>query len=329
MDEAPATAFQLESISPKAYEHPADRAATAALRGVPYLDQVVRKLIELGYERALRQTVLGSAVRLGEDQLPRVWSLHHEAFHVLDVEPVPELYLTGFPEANAAAIGSGKPVVVVNSEAVSLLDDAGLRAVFGHEAGHVLSDHVLYRTAFIILMNALPLRSPLLLLPLGAVRMALGEWFRASELSCDRAAALTTRDPIAVCRTLMTLAGGAAAPELNLDAFLRQASEFDEPAGSLDWLNKRRLELGVTHPLTVRRVRELMSWVHAGDYDAILRGEYVRRGEEPSAREEAAGATTHYADRVKNVIREAGEQVEAAGKQLADWLRGPTDGPPD
>ena len=49
-----------------------DRAATAALKAIPYLDRVVRKLIELGYERALRQSYLGSAVRLGEHQLPDV-----------------------------------------------------------------------------------------------------------------------------------------------------------------------------------------------------------------------------------------------------------------
>src|SRR5260370_21942431 len=123
---------------------------------------VVRKMGDLGYEQAPRQSVRGSAVRLGEDQLPRGWALHHEAFHVLDVEPLPDLYLTQFPEANAAAIGSGKPIVVVNSEAVSLLDDAGLRAVFGHEAGHVLSAHVLYRTAFLILLNPTPPVGPLL-----------------------------------------------------------------------------------------------------------------------------------------------------------------------
>ena len=50
-------------ISSKAYEHPADRAATAALKAVPMLDTVVRKLIEWGYERALRQSFLGNAVR--------------------------------------------------------------------------------------------------------------------------------------------------------------------------------------------------------------------------------------------------------------------------
>ena len=33
---------RLHAISPKAYEHPADRAATAALKSIPMLDAVVR-----------------------------------------------------------------------------------------------------------------------------------------------------------------------------------------------------------------------------------------------------------------------------------------------
>src|SRR5436190_3765772 len=173
MSDAPATSFQLEGISPKAYEHPADRAATAALASIPYLDLVVRKLIELGYERALRGNLLGSAVRLGEDQLPRVWSLHHEAFHVLDLEPLPPLYLTQWPVANAVTMGTQRPLVVVNSQTVTLLDEGGLRAVLGHEAGHVLSDHILYQTALIILITGTPMAGPLLSLPLNAVKLAL------------------------------------------------------------------------------------------------------------------------------------------------------------
>ena len=61
----PVDGYQLKDISPRAFEHPADRAATAALSSIPGLDQVVRKLIELGYERALRTYYLGSSVRLG------------------------------------------------------------------------------------------------------------------------------------------------------------------------------------------------------------------------------------------------------------------------
>src|SRR3954464_15939357 len=105
----PSETYRLPGISPRAFQHPADRAATAALRQVPYLDGVVRKLIELGYERALRQAYLGSAVRLGQEQLPRIWVLEREVFHVLDLDDVPDLYLPQFPLANALTAGSGAP----------------------------------------------------------------------------------------------------------------------------------------------------------------------------------------------------------------------------
>src|SRR5471032_434035 len=104
----PVEGYQLKGISSKAYEHPADRAATAALQSIPYLDRVVRKLIELGYERALRQAYLGSSVRLGPDQLGDVYAAHARAYATLDIEPVPDLYLTQFPIANAMAIGDRK-----------------------------------------------------------------------------------------------------------------------------------------------------------------------------------------------------------------------------
>src|SRR5437762_1936976 len=123
----PAPAWQLEGISPRAYQHPADRAATAALGKVPYLDEVVRRLVALGYERALRAAALGSAVRLGEDQLPAIWALQREVFNVLDMDEVPPLYLTQFPMANAYVVGTDKPIVVLQSELVRLLDDDGRR----------------------------------------------------------------------------------------------------------------------------------------------------------------------------------------------------------
>src|ERR671910_219373 len=226
-------AWKLEGISPRAYQHPADRAATAALQKVPYLDQVVRKLVALGYERALRAASLGSAVRLGQDQLPGIWVLHRQVFHSLDIERVPDLYMTQFPLANAYTIGTDKPIVLLNSELVRILDDDGRRVVLAHEAAHVHSDHVLYRTALLILLQiGASARLPLLAgLPLMAIRMALLEWSRAAELSCDRAAALVTRDPTAVCRALMTIAAGEAAEDLNLDAFIAQGMDYSEGGG--------------------------------------------------------------------------------------------------
>ncbi len=321
---------RLIEISSKAYEHPADRAATAALQSIPMLDQVVRKLIEFGYERALRQVFLAGSVKLGSDQLPDVYAAHRAALARLDIAEVPELYLTQYPVTNAAAIGAERPMVVINSRAVEVLDEAEVRTVLGHEAGHILSDHVLYRTALMILLSATGMnRMPMLAgLPLLAVKMALLEWFRAAELSCDRAATLVNRDPLVTCRTLMVLAGGTASRKLDLDAFVRQAAAYEEWEPGWDKLARVRIELGQTHAFPVKRVSELMKWVRSGEYDGIADGTYAKRGDPVDARAEAGDAVEFYADRFRAIFREAGVGVEKAGEtigqaaeRLGDWLR--------
>ena len=64
-----------------------------------------------------------------------------------------DLYLTQQPIANAMTIGAGKPIIILNSATVTLLDERGIEAVLGHELGHILSDHVVYRTALVILIR--------------------------------------------------------------------------------------------------------------------------------------------------------------------------------
>jgi Zn-dependent protease with chaperone function len=320
---------RLHQISSKAYEHPADRAATAALAQIPMLDLVVRKLIEFGYERALRQVFLAGSVRLGSEQLPEAWAAHRAACARLDLEEVPALYLTQFPVTNAAAIGSGSPMVMLNSRTVEVLDEEELRTVLGHEVGHILSDHVMYRTALMILLSVGARSLPLMAgLPLMAVRLALLEWFRAAELSADRAATLVNRDPLVTSRTLMVMAGGAASRKLNLDAFLKQAAEYEEWAPGWDKLSRLRVELAQTHAYPVRRVSELMKWVRSGEYDRLMNGEFPKRTDPVDARAEAGDAVDHYAERFRELFKDAGagvanagDKVAGAAEKLSDWLR--------
>jgi Zn-dependent protease with chaperone function len=234
---------------------------------------------------------------------------------------VPDLYLSQFPSPNAMAIGAQHPIVVIQSSLLGLLDAPQRRAVFAHEAAHILSDHQLYRTALEILL--MMTRSARLALPLIPVRTALMEWGRATELSADRAAALVTRDPLVVCRTLMSLAGGAMVDELDLDAFMRQGLDYVEKGSGLERLTRLMLDLGVTHPLPVKRTHELMAWVRSGEFDRIVgNGEYPRRGDPVDPRAEGGEAVSFYAERVRDAFKDAGESVNSAGQQLADWLRG-------
>jgi Zn-dependent protease with chaperone function len=323
-------------ISSKAYEHPADRAATAALKAVPMLDTVVRKLIEWQYERALRQVYLSNSVRVGERQLPDLWAHHLAVCKILDMPRTYDLYVTDTVVANAMAIGSQNPIVVVGTPLLGRLGSGEQRALLAHEVAHILSDHMVYRTALAILMRAGSTVPFPLAIPAAAVRAVLLEWFRAAELSCDRAEALVVRDPTVVCRGLMVLAGGMHADKLNLDAFLAQAREYEDWDDPSDRVRRFFYEINSTHPYAVRRVSEVMKWVQSGEYDRIQRGEYVKRGEEPPVQQEASDAFQFYAERFRAIFRDIGDNVTKMGNQIgglaeqaADWIRargGPRDG---
>ena len=293
------------NISGKAYEHPADRAATAALKAVPMLDTVVRKLIEWRFEKALRQFFLGNSVKVGERQLPDLWASHLGVCRILDMPEVYDLYVASGVLGGAQAVGSGKPMVVIDSMLLSRLGPGEQRVILAHELGHILSDHVLYMTALNILLSAGSTMPLFLGLPFRAVRAVLLEWYRAAELSCDRASTLAVRDPRIVCRTLMVTAGGMPADKLDLDAFLAQALEYQTWDDPTDRVRRFFNELGRTHSYAVTRVSEVMKWVQSGDYDRIARGEYRTRDEQADVREEAGDAMEFYAERFRAIFREA------------------------
>jgi Zn-dependent protease with chaperone function len=325
-DDLPVLGYRLKQIDERVLRHPADRAATAALKTIPGVNTVARKLIELGYERALRQSLLASSVRLSLKQLPDVYDRHRSAYTILDIPKTPELYLAAFPVANASTVGSQDPLVLVNSSLLDQLDADQQRVVFAHEAAHVLSDHVLYGTVLQILLNmggGMLGRTLPTALPLMAVQNALLEWSRAAELTCDRIAALVVRDPLLVCRTLMSISAGTAANRLDLGAFLAQADDYGKTSRSLPgrW-TRMNLEMSSTHPLSVRRAHELMDWVKGGDYERIRDGEYPRRGEEdPDVKAEAKAAADHYKERFQGAFKDVVGQAEDATKSVSDWLQ--------
>ncbi len=313
-----------EQISPKAFEHPADRAATSALAAVPLLDKVIKRLTDLGHERRLRQVVMGNAVRLGPDQVPEVWGRYLVCTSVLDLASVPALYAVNDPEVNAMTIGARTPMVVVNSSLIASYTDNEVQTVLAHETGHVLSEHALYTTALLLLQQfmegALP-RSLLLGLPVRAMYLALLEWARAAELSADRAAALVMGDPLEPCRLLMRMAGGAL-PGMSLDAFLAQVTEYHEEEDLFSRHSRFLVELLLTHPFAVRRVRALISWVQSGEYDRIRSGAYPLRGHEPPPSAEFNAAVAHYRLLFSAFLDRTAGDIQRLGGQFGEWLRG-------
>ena len=227
------------------------------------LDYVVRKLIEFGYERALRQTYLGrlrtARNRSAAGHLDALPARAQRPGHLRGVRPLPDRRADRQRDGRSGPASRSSCSTAAPSSC-SATDQ--LEAVIAHEVGHILSDHVLYRTALQILLRLGSQRLPMVAgMPLMAVQHALLEWSRATELTCDRAAAIVTRDPRVVCKMLMTMSAGAKADDLNLDAFMRQAMEYTETGEGLDRLQRLLTDLRQTHSLPVKRVHELLAWV--------------------------------------------------------------------
>lgn len=317
------TSTRYPQISSKAFEHPADRAATSALHAVPLLDTVIKRLIDLGHEKRLRQVVMGNAVKIGPEQVPDVWRHYVQATTVLDLPQVPDLYVFNRADVNAMTLGANKPIIVLNSSLVSGYTTDEVQTVLAHEAGHVLSEHYYYTTALVLLKQfldgALP-KSLLLGLPARALYLALLEWARAAELSCDRAAALVRGDPLDPCRLMMRMAGGAI-QGMSFDAFLKQCTDYHGEDDLFARHARFWAELRLDHPFAVRRVKELVEWVQAGEYDRIRSGSYARRGQEPPPSAEFEAAVASYRAKFSSFLERTAGDVQRIGRQLGDWLK--------
>ena len=80
----PRTRRILREIHPSTWEHPADRAALAALRRIPGFDDVLKKVFGLFGEKPIRLAFQANAVKVSEKQFPKVWERYIEVLETLD-----------------------------------------------------------------------------------------------------------------------------------------------------------------------------------------------------------------------------------------------------
>lgn len=317
--ENPREPVALRGISTRAWEHPADRGALVALRELRGFDIVLRKLSGLVSERALRLTYLGSAIRVDRHQYSRVHEAYLGVAATLDVEgELPELYITRNPDLGGMCIGIDKPLIVVNSGSLDLLDETELRFLLAHELGHALSGHGLYRTLLMVLLR---LTTSVAWVPVGVVGLrvitaALSEWSRKSELSADRAGALAVQDPAAAIRVMAKMAGGGDLSDVDTAAFLEQAKEFETGGDLRDSFLKLMLLEQRSHDFSVSRAAHLKNWIDDGEYRGHLAGNYPRRDTDADASisEEAKAAAKSY----KDVFETSGDPLAKLLRKLRD-----------
>jgi Zn-dependent protease with chaperone function len=247
---------------------------------------------------------------------------------VLDAVELPELYVRASPTFNAYTLGINKPIIVIDSGLVDLLDDEEeMRFLLGHELGHALSGHAVYQT---LLRRLIALTGVLYAVPGGAIGVraitaALMEWSRKAELSADRAGLLATQNPAAATRVHMKLASGGRLADLDATSFFAQGNEYTETEDFRDSVLKVFLVENQSHPFAVVRAAELRRWTESGEYTAILGGRYPRREDDATApvSDAAQEAAASYGETFQRTQDALGSLMhEAAGwmGQARMWL---------
>jgi Zn-dependent protease with chaperone function len=270
-------------ISPSAWEHPADGAALAAFSSIPLAGELLRRALGSTTERSLRLGALANSARVTDSQFAYLRAILRDAAERLDLSPLPELYVRLDPSPDARALGGDEPFIMLSSGALELWDEEELACVLGHEIGHILSGHAVYKTLLAVLIRASSIIAgsvPLGGAAIAAAATALKEWDRKSELSADRASLLVVQDTPVIFRALMKSAAGPRIASMDLNEFFRQARDYETGGGALDSLYKLMDVLGESHPFPITRMTALQEWEKGGDYEKILRGEYPRRGAE-------------------------------------------------
>ena len=168
-----------------------------------------------------------------------------------------------------------------------------------------------------------------------AIIFGLNEWFRKSELSCDRAGLLCGRNPRAALRVHASLAGAQNPDEMDVAGFLDQAEEYESGGDVRDSLIKILQISGQTHPLAALRAAELQKWAAGPGYADILAGNYPRRSEDtdaPMSEDVKAAANSYKEDFTTSgdpLIRLVGRIGSVAGtvgggaaNRMRDWWKG-------
>ena len=157
------------------------------------------------WKNVAKTELLGSSVKVTDQQFPRIYQAAHRAGEALHVRP-PPIYVARTGNLTAKALGTEDDAyVVVSAQLAEALDDAELTAAMAHELAHIQNSHVLYGTALHYLTTSAIMFVRWVVQP---AIMTLQAWSRRAEITCDRAMLLATHDLDVALATMVKMTLG-------------------------------------------------------------------------------------------------------------------------
>ncbi|NLE13865.1 MAG: M48 family metallopeptidase [Clostridiales bacterium] len=248
------------------YAFAADYATRQKIAAIPGVFKLGKALTSQIVPRQ-RQLLNMQALRVGPNQFPEIYKMVTECASLLGIG-VPSVFV--MPEvatinAYAYATEDAEPVIVLNSALVERLTPREIKAVIGHECGHIHNNHGIYNILAELIINGIGLLIPGAREILAAIslplRTAILTWGRAAEITCDRAGIICCGEAESTISTHAKFVSGGllSGQETNIEALLEQ---YD----TLRTSPVRLLELISTHPAGVRRILAAKEFMNSQVY---------------------------------------------------------------
>ena len=239
-----------------------DRDALNLVKSTGILPHLVDQFLLKPRERKLRELLSTQGTPLSASH--NLEGVLHESAYAICLETLPAVYaitMTGPP--NAFTFGSKEaPVIVVDRRLMEIMGASELRALLGHEMGHIKSGHMLYYSLAQTFAEGVEVSASLIGLSMISMPMqvALLAWARESEFSADRAALIASGNPSHVVSMFARLAGTSFVP------MGEHTSLVDEVAGFFR-----------THPNLSERSRAVFEFSKTEQYVSIVNNIAYRR----------------------------------------------------
>ncbi|MEM7104054.1 MAG: M48 family metallopeptidase [Bacteroidota bacterium] len=269
------TPKKLEGLKGTDYQHPLDKVTLERLKNTRGLDAVVKKFYDLGIEKVIKMQHTGSALKATRRNFPKVINAVETACSILNVDVVPDIYITRSERLHATCLGVDHPIIVLSSESVNRLTEPELLFIIGREIGQIQNEHILYLEIGFIFPELVEVFSSVTLglanIVSGGLRYALFNWSQMADYTADRAGFLACQDIKVV---IMMLAKFAGLPESHwesyeIEDFLDQARSFEGPSEGM--FEKVMRFIYGNNLWAVARCGEILKWIESGDYEGVVR----------------------------------------------------------
>ena len=215
-----------------------------------------------------RTELLGTAVKVSDQQYPRVFEAAKRAGTALNVRP-PVIFAAPSSSIKVKVLGTeDAPHLIVNLELAETLDDTELVSAIAHELAHVQNGHILYTTALHYLQHSAAFFVRWVIQP---AIMTLQAWSRRAEVTCDRASLLAVRDVDKTLHAIVKMELGVdKGSAFNAEEYLRALPDLKKGIG-------RYGELFRSHPYVPKRVQALRLFASSALYAHVA-------GEDPTGK---------------------------------------------